>query len=395
MQSESLTICLVASGYPPDDGGGIGTYSYNLARGLKERGHKVIVITQTLEQDSHKFHEDIEVYRFQYRYFPKLEKLLPGLKWSLFIADKIKELDNQHHFDVVEFPNWEGVGFAYLLQKGRKRVIVRMHTPYFEALAIDKKKEEISFADHFTCWLEKKSCQLSDALVSSTKTHRDLMVKTYGLKQEKITILPLGIHLVDKPNGSVSPGTKKKLKVLYVSRMERRKGTATLIDSVRRVIFDCPNATFVFIGKDRDQSPTGGNFRNYFLSKNEGLKEEVNFLGYVPHEELQQYYRNCDVFVVPSLYESFGLIYVEAMMYGKPVIGCKTGGIPEVIDEGQTGLLVEPNNSDELSKAIVHLLDHEDLRREMGQKARKACEERFSYQLMAKRTEELYQRIRK
>lgn len=95
-------------------------------------------------------------------------------------------------------------------------------------------------------------------------------------------------------------------------------------------------------------------------------------------EELAKYYQNCDIFVAPSLHETFGLIYLEAMSYGKPVIGTKVGGIPEVIKEGETGLLVPPGNSQALAEAILYLLKNDLLRKKMGENTRMHVRINFS-----------------
>jgi glycosyltransferase involved in cell wall biosynthesis len=96
--------------------------------------------------------------------------------------------------------------------------------------------------------------------------------------------------------------------------------------------------------------------------------------------------------VAPSIYESFGLIYLEAMNYAKPVIGCRSGGVPEVIDHGQTGLLVEPQDPAALAEAIVSLLQRPGRLHEMGIAARKRLLEEFTYVQMARRFAQAYRK---
>jgi hypothetical protein len=98
----------------------------------------------------------------------------------------------------------------------------------------------------------------------------------------------------------------------------------------------------------------------------------------------------CDLFVAPSRYESFGLVYPEAMNYAKPVIGCRAGGIPEVVDHGVTGLLVDPEAPAALADAIVELAGSPARVREMGLAARRQVVERFSYLEMARNFERAY-----
>ena len=116
----------------------------------------------------------------------------------------------------------------------------------------------------------------------------------------------------------------------------------------------------------------------------------VSFLGRVSDEELDRRYAECDLFVAPSLYESFGLIYLEAMNYAKPVIGCLAGGIPEVVDDGVTGLLVEPGASEPLAEAMLTMLSAPSQLREMGLAGRQRLLDKFTHIEMARAFAEVY-----
>ncbi|MEL7038542.1 MAG: glycosyltransferase family 4 protein, partial [Cyanobacteria bacterium J06592_8] len=143
---------------------------------------------------------------------------------------------------------------------------------------------------------------------------------------------------------------------------------------------------FTLVGKDKDNTYQQS-FQEKWGSK---FNDSVVFAGSVDTEKLHHKYQECDLFVAPSRYESFGLIYVEAMSYGKPVIGCKTGGIPEVIEEKITGLLAQPSDPKDLAEKILNLAGDADLRHQMGQQGRQRVERLFSREQMAKQTIENY-----
>lgn len=384
-----MNICIVSTAYPPEEGG-VANYSYNLACALHELGHKVTVITKTVGRDQREVLGGVDVVRLRERYLPKIENWLPGLFMSYCIAREIDRLHEQEPIDVVEFPNWEGMGFWYARRKNRIPVATRLHTPYFETLSIDADKANISVGDKFICWLEKEACKKSDRLVSSTNNHKAFMVKEYALKDEKISIVPLGIQLCDVPK-SYEAEKSDQLEILYVSRLESRKGTLTLIDAIPQISDVCPEVRFTFLGRDRAHAPGGIFFKDYFYSKYQHLADKVTFKGFVSEEELERHYAGCDIFVVPSLYESFGLIYVEAMMHGKPVIGCHAGGIPEVVADGDTGILVEPENVGQLATGIIRLARDRELRESMGGKARLHCEKKFGREIMGENMVDFYQ----
>lgn len=390
--NKPMNICLVSTSYPPEEGGGIGTYTYNLAKGLTELGHKVFVVTKTANTGKEEALEGVTIYRIESRYIPKLETYIPGLAWSKCVSNKITDLDKKYLIDIVEFPNWEGPGFCYLTKKKRKPAVTRLHTPYFESLIINKNNEDLSIADRFSCWLEKRAVKSSDCLTSSTASHRDFISSAYRINGARIKLLPLGIEPVDRTNLNFTG--RKTVKILFVSRLEKRKGALTLIEAIPKVIDNVADVEFIFIGRDRLHAPGNKYFKDYFLDKFSEYKEKVHFLGHLSDKELNDFYQKSDILAVPSVYESFGLIYLEAMNYGKPVIGCRAGGVPEVVKDGETGILIKPNCVSELVDALIRLVRDADLREKMGKNAARWVADKFSYKRMAKDTETLYQGLR-
>jgi glycosyltransferase involved in cell wall biosynthesis len=109
------------------------------------------------------------------------------------------------------------------------------------------------------------------------------------------------------------------------------------------------------------------------------LQSSVEVLGFVPYDQLPRQYAWCDFFAVPSVYEGGpGNVYLEAMACGRPVIACNTGGVPEVVLHGETGLLVLPHDLDAIEHAVVTLASDPDLRRHLGEAGRRRAVENFS-----------------
>jgi len=117
----------------------------------------------------------------------------------------------------------------------------------------------------------------------------------------------------------------------------------------------------------------------------------VVFHGSVSEAVLRDHYRRCDLFVAPSLFESFGLIYHEAMQYGKAVVGCRTGGVPEVVEHSVEGLLVDPDSPTQLAAALAQLMGDGPLRQTMGAAGARRVHELTNYRTMAAAMEEVYQ----
>lgn len=390
-----MNICVVSIGFPPGDGGGIGTYVFHLANGLVKRGHKVFVITKSTGKDVEETVGGIRVYRMRPRGLYQIEKRFPGLCWSFQVARKIHDIESQERLDIVEFSNWEGMGFWYLLWGRRKPAVMRVFTPYFETLVLDKKEKEITFADRFMCWLEKRACMRSDLMIAPSRYHANFIEDAYKLGRDSVHVLPLGIKVPELRKSFIEERCaqrKDAIRILYVSRLENRKGTITLFEAIPKVVSVCPDVEFIFIGRDRNHAPGELYFKDYFSRRYGEYANKVRFLGVVSSDELESYYRQSDLFVVPSLYESFGLIYAEAMAYGLPVIGGCSGGIQEVIEDNVVGYRVEAGNSVLLADKIITLVCDRPLRQAMGLSGVKRVHALFDREKMVEMTLGLYEK---
>lgn len=115
--------------------------------------------------------------------------------------------------------------------------------------------------------------------------------------------------------------------------------------------------------------------------------KSVSFTGLVQHSELHKHYQNSDVFILPSVcHEAFGMPIIEAMAMELPVIATRSGAFPEIVKEGQTGILVEPGDSDALAEAILILLSDENLRKSMGKSGQQRALEKFSWKVTVRLT---------
>jgi teichuronic acid biosynthesis glycosyltransferase TuaC len=150
---------------------------------------------------------------------------------------------------------------------------------------------------------------------------------------------------------------------MFVGHLYTAKGVYDLLDAFRDIAASYPQARLVYVGKGDQESGLKAQVSRY------GLEHKVIFTGVVPFEQVPTLMSLSDFICSPSHYEGLGVVNVEAGFVGKPVIGARTGGIPEVVCDGRTGLLFEPKNVQELSQKIRLLIDNESLRKEMGRNA--------------------------
>ncbi len=177
------------------------------------------------------------------------------------------------------------------------------------------------------------------------------------------------------PNGTdlthFNPGVKPlekycdgKFNIVFVSRLEPRKGVDFLLPAFKEVIRQIPNSRLIIVG-------SGTRLRKGYEDwvKKEGLDKDVLFVGYASDSDLPKYFRTADVFCVPATgRESQGIILIEAMATGVPIVATNISGYRTVVTDGEEGLLVPPRDSRALAKALIRLLEDEPLRRKMGEK---------------------------
>jgi len=155
---------------------------------------------------------------------------------------------------------------------------------------------------------------------------------------------------------------------------ERYKGADTLISALPRILKSAPDTNLVLVG-DGDDRP-----RLEQLARDLGVSEHARFLHDLTPEQLFACYANCDVFALPSRGEGFGLVFLEAMAHAKPVIGGAHGGIPDIVEDGVTGLLVPHGDVERLAQALESLLTNPSRAREMGARGRDRIEKTFSFE---------------
>ena len=178
-----------------------------------------------------------------------------------------------------------------------------------------------------------------------------------------------------------------KLNILFVSRLEKRKGLNHLLAAFKRVKREIPNSRLIVVGP-------GTRLRRGYerVVRRSGL-EDVVFTGLVPYEELPRYYKTADVFCAPATgRESFGIILLEAMALGKPIVASNIEGYASVLAHNAEGLLVPPGDEEMLVRALISLLTDEALRREMGARGRAKSLE-YSWEHVARDVLKYYMRV--
>jgi hypothetical protein len=279
---------------------------------------------------------------------------------------------------------------------GGFRCVIGLYTPMKTLQRIDRRaagepeKRRIASCEEF-CYTHAHALLAdSDAVISEIES-------AYGIRlpRERLAVIPLGLPDRRESVGGDDLPAPPGVTILFVGRLEKRKGVDTLLACLPPLLDRFPDARMVLAGRDDLPGDDGLSYRAAFEASAAGqrLGDRVRFLGPVSDEELIRLYAGCAIFVAPSRYESFGLILLEAMMFAKAVVAGDTGGMREVVRHGDNGLLVEPGNVEALGQALAELCGSEELRARFGARSRQIYEEHFTSEPMVRRVNQFYDRL--
>lgn len=321
--------------------GGLEKYPLTLEEHLRKRGHELVLITikgTNLHQEA--LRRNIKVYTID-----KFKKL------DFKIMKKLREIAIKEKVDVIhmnssrEYYNW------YMAIKGLKKVKIFLTF-------------HIGVPSHKTIIHKILYKRLNGVFAISTIEAEEMKYKL-NIDNKKIHIMHNGVDL-KKFNENVESNfreeigiDKNEILVTSIGNLSKPKGVLEWKEVAKRFVKEMENITFVWVGDDShiQENYSLESLRNEIQS--EGFENKVKLLGY--RTDVAKILKESNLFVLPSHNESFGIVYIEAMAMGLPVIGCNVGGVPDIIEEG-TGFLCEPKNEDSLYEKIKMILK-EDLKK--------------------------------
>lgn len=241
--------------------------------------------------------------------------------------------------------------------------------------------------------VERRAVAEVDRIVAASEDERRHLVDLYGADPERVSIVPCGVNTqlfrpVPKAEARARLGLNGQRVALFVGRMDPLKGLDLLLEATHQLREELPDLRLLVVGGDASPESEEGRVRD--LARELGLAERVRFVGAVPQSELVDYYSAADVCVVPSYYESFGLVAVEALACGTPVIASRVGGLPGVVKHGQNGLLVNNRTPEDFAAGIAKLYRHERRRAALAERAR-ASVAPLVWEAVAQRIRGIYQ----
>lgn len=385
-----MRILMLTWEYPPRVVGGIAHVVSELSRALAQEGNEVEVIT-ALEDDlpERENSHGVTVHRVA----PYHGRPLNFFAWvhqlNLAMLEKGVRLGREDRFDLVHAHDWlvayAGRGLKHVFQMP---LIASIHATEFgrnHGLHNDEQRYigEVEWSLTYEAW----------TVICNSRYMQEEITGVFNLPPDKLAIIPNGI----RPEAFQVPAPDPALRLRYaepeeriiffIGRLVREKGVQVLLEALQKLRERIPHVRAIIAG----QGPYAEELHR--LALHLGLDRQVTFAGYVDEQTRNQLYAQADVAVFPSLYEPFGLVALEAMAAGTPVVVSDTGGFAETVEHGVNGIRVAVENSSELAGQLLALLNNPDLGRRLARQALKDTAESYSWFSIARQYEEIYQQI--
>ena len=293
---------------------------------------------------------------------------------------RIRRLIRNERIDIVNThsskDSWVA-SFAVRMALGRRPLLIRT------------RHLSVPISTHFFNFIYK----MPDTIITTCKSTREELIRTNKIREDQILSIPTGVNLEKydvSRNGS--PGVRGKLGIdnkcpviSTIAVLRSWKRHDIFIDAAKKVIQEVPEAKFLIVG----EGPQRENIEKRI--KGLGLTENVMMIGY--REDVPDILAITDVSVLVSdSAEGVPQIVVQSLAMEKPVIGTDVGGIPELVRNGETGILIEPNNPDMLADKILFLIANRELAKKMGEAGRRLVEKEFTSETMVGKLEQLYKK---
>jgi glycogen synthase len=403
-----MKITLLTNEYPPHIYGGAGVHVDYLSRelGNLEDGKHEIQILCFGDQKEHSGNRIVEGIRPNFDFLfqdIRHEKLLDTLSRNIGMVGSVKETD------IVHCHTW----YTHLAGCLIKQIVDVPLVLTTHSLEPDRpwKEEQLGPAYGASTWLEKTAYQNADGVIAVSQSMKKRVHELYQVPNEKICVIPNGIDIDQyqrRPNPFVLSSYRirpDKPFLIFVGRITRQKGIIHLVNAIKYI---SPGAQIVLCAGAPDTEEIGKEMEERVKKAQTQTSNEIIWVRqWVPKSHLITLYSHASLFVCPSVYEPFGIVNLEAMACGTPVVASAVGGIPEVVVEGATGLLVpfepistsssEPREPEKFSKDLAHainsLVSSPETIGEMRLKAREWVETHYRWKDIASQTLEFYEKL--
>jgi glycosyltransferase involved in cell wall biosynthesis len=365
---------------------GIGVYTRNVARKLLADGHHVTLICPRERASTHIRDLQLELVSGKGAGSSHVRWMTLSRRFGL----ELKALRRRQRFDLVHFTDAREALFCALKDIPS---LGNMNDYYFAAAPRTPWAFKQDYVDWPVRWayystvrfLERRALPKLTVIICNSQHTQKALAEAYNLPRENLQVIYKSIDVAGYTFQPRRPDDGDPY-VLFIGGNVQRKGLPTLIRAAPAILGLIPRTRFAVVGDNQNLSAMKALCSKY------GVENSFHFLGWQSQNQIQEHYHRASVFVMPSLIEAFGVVFLEAMASGVPVIGGAVGGTRELIKEGVNGLLVPPRDHRFLAERILSLLQNEEFRQQLIRNGRETVK-RYGVEEMLQETYQLYERI--
>jgi glycosyltransferase involved in cell wall biosynthesis len=391
--NKDLTVMMLTWEYPPRIIGGISQHICNLSKSLAKNGANVYVVTCDFPgAPQHETTDGVEVYRIDSYKNPAPDfatwVYLMNVNMQKEAATLARRLGGQ--VDIFHAHDWlvatAGIGLKHVFRKPFFATIHSTEIGRRNGIHADYER----MIHETEAWLTYEAWKViccSDYMISHVRW-------AFGLPPDKLVMVPNGVNFAAYAKAEKEDLSQFRNRfalpqekiVLFVGRLVFEKGAHVLVSAVPKVL-EKSDAKFVIVGNGymKDQLSD--------LVRGMGIAHKVMFTGFVDDETLRKLQKCADVSVVPSLFEPFGIVALEAMAAGSPVVVSDTGGLSEIVNHDVDGVKVYAGNPDSLAWGITRVLTDEGFANRLRTNAHKKVQEKYNWDAIAQQTKTVYEAV--
>lgn len=389
-----MNICILCENFFKDCGG-IETFAREFAIALSQRGHRV----QIIAKDVGGYYRDFAAPGVNIHAIPLKETPFPGywkideffplddLRFSYAAAKKVDELNRHDPVDIVEAMDYFRQGIWFAIHK-KIPLFLRLHGWMFNRQdgRVNPIKQ-LNTREKFLWRFQQKCIQSADGVAAVSTDFGDFAREVWHFDNKPIQVIHNAVESTLYTGGN--PQAQREQAVIFAARLAKIKGIKVLADSAAEMLKEFPDLKFYFAGKNVHWAEEGITAKEYLTQKIPA--RNLVILGELRAQDVMPYYQKCQVCVLPSLYEPFGIMALEAMACGCALVASASGGLKDIVNNGEDGLLVAPNDPQALAAAILRFLRDAHLREKCSEAATKKVRDRFNYDRLVRESLAAYQ----
>lgn len=381
-----MKIGILTWEFPPRIVGGVARHCHGLAKALAHKESDVHVITLGFPgAPGYEEINGVSVHRFP------IELGHPNfITWTLlfnhFLEKGLSDLSQKVKLDLIHVHDWltapSGISFKHFMNKP---LVITVHST-------EHGRSSLHSPDSYTIdGIEWWSTYEANKIIVASHSMKGEVCGHFHVPAEKVEIIPNGIDVTKFDMSTDRQAVRRRYDVqsheklvLCVGRLVPQKGIEYLIRAIPAIADRYPQAKFIFVGE--------GWMRDYLesVSRSTGHHWKIKFTGFIPDQELTALMTSADVLVIPSVYEPFGIVALEGMAAGVPVVASQVGGLAEVIEHDRTGVFVYPRNPDSIAWGVGHVLSNPDHANWITKNASEKVQKTYSWEAIADRTVDIY-----